>query len=282
MTTATQGTRLSHLTFGGVIRSEWIKLRSLRSTMWCYLIVIVVTIGFGLLLATVRGPQGPGGALTAELQRSNAAQTITAGTNLSALIVAVLGALMITGEYGTGMIRSTLAAVPKRIPALVAKALVFGVVTFVVVAVSLVITTLIVAPLLPNVGVHSDLLDSRILIPVLLDAVYLALLGMFSLFIGALIRSSAGGIAVSVGVILVIPIILRIVAGVTQTIWPQNLDSVLPGSLGGEMYRYVTDPAAPVAKGAFDIDPGLASLIMVAWVVVLFVFAAIQLKRRDA
>jgi ABC-2 type transport system permease protein len=275
------GKRLSQLTFGGVLRSEWIKLISLRSTLWCYLILIVVTVGLGLLLSLVRNPT-VGGAISAEAQRATAVQAITAGTSLGQLIVAVLGALVITGEYGTGMIRSTLTAVPKRTPALVAKALVFGVTTFVVALVAVAATALITAPLFPNVGVHVDILDSRILLPLLGDAGYLALLGMLSLAIGAIIRSSAGGIAAAIGLVLVVPIVLSIVYGVTQAMWARNVDSLLPGSAGGRMYAYVPSQAAPVTKGLITLDPTQGTLLLVAWVVVIFVVAAVLLKRRDA
>jgi ABC-2 type transport system permease protein len=275
------GKRLSRLTFGGVLRSEWIKLFSLRSTLWCYLILIVVTIGLGLLLSLVRNPT-VGGTLSAEAQRATVVQAITAGTSLGQLIVAVLGALVITGEYGTGMIRSTLTAVPKRTPALVAKALVFGVTTFVVALVSVAVTALITAPLFPNVGVHVDILDSRILLPLLGDAGYLALLGMLSLAIGAIIRSSAGGIAAALGLVLVVPTVLIIVYGVTQQMWARNVDSLLPSSAGGLMYAYVPSQAAPVTKGLITLDPTQGTLVLVAWVVVIFVIAAVLLKRRDA
>jgi ABC-2 type transport system permease protein len=274
--------QLSHLTFGGVLRSEWIKLRSLRSTLWCYLIVIVVTIGLGILLSVVQRPAAAHLVLSADAQRSNGVEAITAGTSLSVLIVAVLGALMITGEYGTGMIRSTLAAVPKRTPALIAKALVFGVTTFVVAFVAIAITALIAAPLLPGVGIHIDILDPRIVVPLVGDAGYLALLGMLSMFIGALIRSSAGGIAASLGLILVVPIILAILSRVTGAVWPGNVDALLPRSAGGDMAAYQLTPAPPVPSGAISLDPALGTLVMAAWVVVFFVIAAIQLKRRDA
>jgi len=275
------GKRLSQLTFGGVLRSEWIKLITLRSTLWCYLILIVLTIGLGLLLSLVRNPT-LGGAISAEVQRATAVQAITAGTSLGQLIVAVLGALVITGEYGTGMIRSTLTAVPKRTPALVAKALVFGVTTFVVALVSVAATALITAPLFPNVGVHVNILDSRILLPLLGNAGYLALLGMLSLAIGAIIRSSAGGIAAALGLVLVVPTVLIIVYGVTQQLWARNVDTFLPGSAGGKMYAYVPSHADPVTKGLITLDPTQGTLVLVAWVVVVFVVAAVLLKRRDA
>ena len=124
MTTTTAPTSLPGLTFGGIVTSEWVKLRSLRSTIWCYALIIVVTLGLGLILA---GTLNTGGVTPpAADQQALWLSASTLGIQLGVLISAVLGALVITGEYGTGMIRSTITAVPTRTPALMAKALVFA------------------------------------------------------------------------------------------------------------------------------------------------------------
>jgi ABC-2 type transport system permease protein len=112
----------SGLTFGGVLRSEWIKLRTLRSTFWCYVLIVLLTIGLALLIAaaqrTAPGTAPGSGAATPTVTLSAAAQQAawirdaTLGINFSQLVVAVLGALVITGEYSTGMIRSSFAAAP--------------------------------------------------------------------------------------------------------------------------------------------------------------------------
>lgn len=273
---------LSHLSFGGVLRSEWIKLRSLRSTLWCYAIVIVLTIGLGLLLATAVGAQPQSGTPTAEQQQASWVQAATLGVAFSQLVVAVLGALVITGEYGTGMIRSTFAAVPKRWPALLAKALVFGVTTFVVALVSFVITALVVAPLLPAAGVHPDLGDGRAWLAIVGAAGYLALLGVLSLSIGAIIRNSAGGIATALGLILVVPTVLSILGAVTRAVWVQNLSVFLPDRAGGHLYAYPAATTAPAVPDVVVLDTLGGFLVLAAWVVVMFVVAVVLLKRRDA
>src|ERR1700712_3580861 len=132
----------AHLSFGGILRSEWIKLRTLRSTVWCYAVLVALTIGIGLLVASFIGT-GSG----ADAHRNDAVQAVTVGVSFGQLVVAVLGTLVITGEYGTGMIRSTLAAVPQRTPALVGKAVVFAVVTFVISFVSMVVTLVAATPI---------------------------------------------------------------------------------------------------------------------------------------
>jgi ABC-2 type transport system permease protein len=95
-------------------------------------------------------------------------------------------------------------------------------------------------------------------------------------------HTAAASIAAAIGLVLVVPIVLSIVYGVTQAMWARNVDSLLPGSAGGRMYAYVPSQAAPVTKGLITLDPTQGTLLLVAWVVVIFVVAAVLLKRRDA
>lgn len=281
--TPSHGT-LSGLSFGGILRSEWIKLRTLRSTMWCYAIIFVLMIGLGVLVAvfmSARGEPSQSGSATAAQQQATWLQATTLGIHFGELVAAVLGALVITGEYGTGMIRSTLTAVPKRTPALVAKALVFGVTTFIVSLIALVATALVTAPLMAAKDVHPDFGDANFWLALVGGAGYLALIGVLALALGTIIRSSAGGISAALGLILVLPVIVQILAGVTRADWARNLGSFLPSSAGGRMYSYA--PAAPTpTEGVVSLDPGQGLLVLAIWFVVVFVIGAILLKRRDA
>ena len=282
----------ARLTFGGVLRSEWIKLVTLRSTMWCYFIMIVITIGLGFLLAAT-GPAGfggdDGGTMPAEAQQALWLQTATLGIGFTQLVTVVLGALVITGEYGTGMIRSTFAAVPTRLPALAAKALVFGTVTFLVGLVSIVATAVLTATVLPASGVHPDFGDERVWVGALGGAGYLTLIGLLAMAIGTIIRNSAGGIAAGLGLVLVAPTVLQIIAGVTGATWAQNLTSFLPSAAGGLMYGYPSDaadaavpPGPPPIDDAIVLEPWQGLLVLAGWVVGLFILAGVLLRRRDA
>ena len=277
----TRNAGLSSLTFGGILRSEWIKLRSLRSTAWCYLIAIVVTVGLALLVAGVQPV--PHGGLTGDDGRAAGVLAATVGVRFSELVVAVLGALMITGEYGTGMIRSTFAAVPKRIPALLGKILVFGFVTFIVGLVSVAISFVLADLLLGGRGVHTDAGNIHVLLPLVGAAGYLALVGMMSLAIGAIIRSSAGGIAASLGIILVLPIILQVLSALTNQKWVLNISQFLPSSAGAPLYSFTTSGPHPlVTDGLIQLDALWGGLVLAAWVVVPFVLASILVRSRDA
>jgi ABC-2 type transport system permease protein len=281
----------AHLTFTGVVRSEWIKLVTLRSTMWCYLIMAAVTIGLGFVLA-VAGPAAFGnddsGAIPAETQQAIWLQAATLGIGFTQLVTVVLGALVITGEYGTGMIRSTFAVVPARLPALAAKALVFGLVTFTVGLVSIVATAVLTAPLLPASGIHPDFGDQSVWMGWLGGAGYLTLIGLLAMAIGAIIRVSAGGIAAGLGLVLVLPAVLQVVSRLTGAAWAQSISAILPSAAGGRMYSYPVDTDAPAAPGVGQIADGIVLepwqglLVLVTWVAVMFILAATLLKRRDA
>ena len=129
------GPRPLRVTQWRVIVSEWIKLRSLRSTLFSLLAAVVCTVGLGILISALRANDfkqngftpGPGFDPTLVSLR---------GIYLAQLAIGVLGVLVITGEYSTGMIRATLAAVPRRLPVLWAKALVFAAVVFVVMGIA--------------------------------------------------------------------------------------------------------------------------------------------------
>jgi ABC-2 type transport system permease protein len=256
----------------GILRSEWIKLRSVRSTVWSYAIIVVVSFGIALLLSatiTFDGATPP-----AEMQTGIVLQASTFGIYFGQLIVGVLGVLTISGEYSTGMIRSTLTAVPKRLPALAAKALVLFVTTFVVGLISVFGSLLIATPLLAGNGVEADFGDGTLIGSLLLAALYLALVAVFALGLGTILRSSAGGIAASLGTILLLPTIVSLIAALTQAEWANDLMPYLFSNAGTGMYTPL--------MGGEGLDQGQNTLIVLAWVAVSLIGGALLLKRRDA
>lgn len=289
MTTTTVTPRVatgSGLSFAGILNSEWIKLRTLRSTIWCFAIIVVLTIGVGILLAFAIGSQSTSGG-TAETRQSLLVQVSTVSIGFSQLVAAVLGALVITGEYGTGMIRSTLTAVPKRIPALLAKAIVFGLLALVIEFVSLAITAVIGKSILGSFDLSTDLGDGKLWLGLLGGAGYIALIGLLALSLGTIIRNSAGGIAAALGLVLVLPTVVQIFALTTQAKWIENIYAFLPSEAGAKMYSYAGDVASAAAvngptSGIIVLEPWQGFLVLLAWVVVLFAIAATLLKRRDA
>ncbi|GAA2087900.1 ABC transporter permease [Pseudolysinimonas kribbensis] len=270
------------VTFGGVLRSEWIKLRSLRSTFWCAVIIVVLNVALSpLLLAVLPADQLPSGTSLLSFIVS----AITVGSGFTSLVAAVIGALTITGEFGTGMIRSTFTAVPKRTPALAAKAIVLTLAVFVVAVVSVALSTLIVLAQAAGRGLDVEL-DGAFWLALLGDAGYLALIGLMALAIGAIIRNTAGAIATMVGLILVLPNIASLVAALAKVTWLQNVGEFLPSTAGSRMYAYpasgLDDVTRQVQPGAILLEPWQGLLVLLAWIVVLGAVAIVLVRRRDA
>lgn len=268
----------AHLTFPRIVKSEWIKLRTLRSTMWALIITVVVMVGFSVLLAFVAHnfatpspgtpdgrPPSPGMSNTEVVQLVN-----TFGYHFAELVVAVLGVLLITGEYGTGMIRSTMAAAPKRIPALVAKYLVVGVTTFVVSLVAIGISYLVTKPILGMHDLNAGLSGQTIRV-FLACALLLAMISLFALAIGALMRHSAGAISTVLGILLLVPIILGILGAFVS--WAGDISKWIPSSVADRMITTTT--------AAGELTPLQGFGMLALYVVVLAAASAVLMRRRD-
>ena len=271
--TATRATPY-RLTFGHVLRSEWIKFRSLRSTWWTIGTTIVVMVLFSMTMASSLNFSAENPEMAAEMGNVSTVQAIVLGFIFAQLSVAVLGALVVTGEYSTGMIRSTLSAVPTRLPALWAKAGIIGVVTFVVGLVGIALSYVVTAPMLSGNDLVPDLGDSVVQRVVLACAGYLALVALLAVGVGTIMRHSAGSIFTLVAFLFVLPL----VASFLSQEWVQDVAKFLPMNLATAMMA-VTEADA---GGAEILTPGAASLAMAAWAVVSLAVAAFVLKRRDA
>ncbi|HWR84580.1 MAG TPA: ABC transporter permease [Rhodoglobus sp.] len=270
MTTATLSPSLTtaRLSGSGILRSEWIKLRSLRSTVWSYLIVIAMSLGLAALLASTM----PDEALRLGDPAATALGSATGGLMFGQLVVAVLGVLVVSGEYSTGMIRSTLTAVPRRLPALWAKAVVLFVATFVVGAVSTVGSFLLASSILGGRGIEASLLDEGVLLALAGGSLYLALVAVFALGIGTMLRSSAGGIAAALGILLLLPVVLQLI----PTEWAADLIPYTPSAAGMAL------SALPGDTIAGQPEVWQSGLALLAWVAASILGAALLLKRRDA
>jgi ABC-2 type transport system permease protein len=267
----------SGLTFGGLLNSEWIKLRTLRSTFWCYLIIFVLTVGLGALISNFSNvANGFSG------KQDLWVGAVTLGLSFGQLVVAVLGALVIAGEYGTGMIKTTMTAAPQRLPALFAKALVFGITTFVVGLVSIVITALVTVPILSAKSLAIDVGDGKAWLAFVGGAGYLALIGVLALGIGAILRNSAAGIASALGLILVVPGILSVIFQFTAATWVLNVVAFLPSEAGSKIFSYPGSGApAGMHGGLLTLDSTQGLLVLIAWVFAVLVIASALVKRRD-
>jgi ABC-2 type transport system permease protein len=266
------------VTFPRVVRSEWIKLRTLRSTVWTLAATVAVMVGIVALFCLMITAGGDGGGNHASGEMPNGIIAFAIAANLAALVVAVLGVLIISGEYSTGMIRSTLAAVPRRLPALWAKGVVLAVSIFLVSAVAVGISLGIMAMWLGGEGLAPDLGDSESVRILVGTALYLTAIALLAFAIGALLRHSAGALATVLGLLTVIPLTFA------QIPWKplQQISPFLPSNAGSMiMIPAQTGPVSPEAVGIV-FGPWQGFGVLLGWVVVLLAAAAVLLRRRNA
>ena len=260
------------VTWMGVVRSEWIKLRSLRSTWYCLLAVVLIVDGLGTLFSAVRANRmetaiGPNGRILG----IDATQISLRGAFLAQLAIGVLGALVITGEYATGMIRSSLAAVPKRQPVLWTKAAVFATTVFVVSLVATLLGFLLGQLALASTHLQATLSTPGALRAVIGAAVYLTLIGLLAVGLGFLIRSTAGAIATLVGIVLVAPLL----ANALPSPYSDDVTKYLPLSAGQRIISTLNPDPNQLAPWA---GIGVTALYALA----ALVAGAVALNRRDA
>jgi ABC-2 type transport system permease protein len=282
--TTAEHTPVHNVTFWRLLRSEWIKLWTLRSTWWTLGSTVVIMAGFALMMAVVvqfLNDQMADAETAPEGQASmdglfGAPTVIAGGYEFAALVVAVLGAMVITGEYSTGMIRSTFAAAPGRLSAFAAKATVLAVVTAVLTTVSLLLGWLVSYPLLNANDMTLDWSnggDVRKLYGVI---IYTVLVALFALGIGTLVRHTAGAIFTVVAVFMVVPFIFGIVVAFASSLdWVLDVNKFLPSVAGSA----ITPSGAQVPE---VLDPWVGIGVLAAYTAVIVVAGALRLKLDDA
>jgi len=221
--------------FRGILRSEWCKFRSVRSTFWALAAVVAFNVVVAALLAIFL-PR----ALSAHQQVAiDSTRVSLGGLHLSQVAIGLLGVLVITSEYSTGMIRATLAAVPQRRLMLTAKALVFAVAAVITGIAACFAAYLIFQALLPSgTGMRTSLSDPGVLRAVTGAGLYLAVLGLFGLGLGTIIRSSAGAVATLLGVLFVPSILITVL----PASWQDAAGRYLPMNAGETIYTVQHQP----------------------------------------
>lgn len=261
----------AELTFAGVVRGEWIKLLSLRSTWW----TLAITVALMALIALAASASvadivadGPAGA-----PLPHGAELVTTGTQLGIVTVAVLGALLMTGEYSTGMVRSTFAAVPSRLPVLAAKGIVLTAVTVAVTIISIAASYLVARPFLDDHGLVPALDDSQTWQVFGGTMYFFVVTALVALGIATVLRHTAGAITAVLGLLLVLPGVLQFI-----TIdWVQDVTSMLPLPAS---FAFLGVSGAMGGNEVLTAWEGVA--VVGAYAVVGLVAGAVLLRRRDA
>jgi ABC-type transport system involved in multi-copper enzyme maturation permease subunit len=258
--------------FGRLLLAEWTKLRTVRSTLWSLVLLVVLTLGFTILITSVVSAQWAktDPASRAQVIADPTSTILGAGFQLSQLTVCVLGVLVIASEYSTGMIRSSVLAAPKRLPILASKALVFAAAVFVVGELVAFPAFFIGAAILHSHAPVS-LSDPGVFRAVVGAGLYLTVLGVFALAIGAIVRHTAGAITGVIGLVLVI----------------EPLTQILPGSIGKHVHAYMPSEAGKLVGQAHRatndlLGPWQGFAVFCGWTAVLLAVAAVLMLRRDA
>lgn len=255
-----------HYRFRHAARMEWIKLRSLRSTVWVLAATVVVMIGIGVLVMANTKPP----ATAADRAVFDPTNNVLAGVALGQLAIGALGVLLMTSEYSSGMIRATLAAIPNRPLVVAAKAAVFGVVSLVVGEVVTFVEFLAGRAALPAAVPHPDLGQPGVLRAVALSGAYLCMVGLIGLGIGAIARHTAAGIGAVVGLLFVLPLVVAGVEG-----GPEPAAKFFPTFIAGNSLA-VSKPVAQM------LSPWAGFAVLCGYTVVALLAGAFVLARRDA
>jgi hypothetical protein len=271
-TTISSLPRLPHtgkVTQARIVLSEWTKLRSVRSTRWSLLAAVVFTIGLPTVFATVTsshwGSMGPH-----EQADRHPLDIALAGVYLSQLAIGVLGVLVITGEYSTGMIRASMTAVPKRLPVLWAKVGVYAFVSFALMLPSVLLAFYASQAILS----HHDILQISFSSPgvarsVIGGALYLMVIGVFTLGLGAITRSTAGGISTFAGIMFVIPPLMNVL----PASWNHAISPYLPSSAGRAIFS--------LTHGSDSLAPWPGFALFCGYAILTIGIAAVLLRSRD-
>jgi ABC-type transport system involved in multi-copper enzyme maturation permease subunit len=247
-----------------VERAEFTKFRSVASTGWSLLAAAVTTVVIGVLYARLGVTRPP-----ADPAAFDSAATVLSGVQLAQIAVGTLGILMITGEYASGQIRTTLTAVPRRTRMVLAKAVVVAAVTFALSLVAVVVVFLI---------------GQRVLAPVHLDvapgapgvlralggaALYLTVAALLGLGLGLLLRNTAGAISALFGLLFV----------------PQLVVSLLPASIDGHVARFLPEPAGIAVTldhpGSSSLGPWTGLAVFSLYAAVVLALGVWRLRRTD-
>jgi ABC-2 type transport system permease protein len=254
-----------NLTVTGVLRSEWTKFRSLRSTWWLLSTTVILTVGVAAFLS-------PGGTAGKPASPATFARDTEYGSLLGQLALLVLGVLVFTGEYHSGMIRASLSVVPRRLLLLWGKLGAFGAIVLALSLASSVAAFVLggLAHQSHGGGAHAWFGDPQVTRIVIGAGLVLAVTGIFGLALGAIIRNTAGGLSVIAAVFFVLPLLLRLALPASD----QGFLRFMPSNAGGALWNAALSPTS--------LSPWTGFAVLCGYTAVLVAVAAWRLRRGDA
>jgi ABC-2 type transport system permease protein len=252
-----------------VISSEWVKLRSLRSTAYTLAASVGIVIGLGLLFCFFYVARW--NLLSAADRASlDPVEVSLRGVVLAQLAIGTLGILLITGEYATGLIRATVSAVPRRLPVLWAKLAVYAVVATVISAAATLAAFLSGQAIFSVKDAGASLADPGVLRVVLGAGLYLGLVGLLGMALGFIVRSTAGAITILYSILLILPAL----SDVLPSDWAQHIVPYLPSDAGQAIMQLQPSP--------YSLAPWTGLALFAGYTAAAVVAAAVLFRRRDA
>lgn len=259
------------LSFLRLLRSELIKLATLRSPWWSIAIVALLSIGMSLLIAFAftSFPEG-----APPMNGESALQIVLTPIGFTVLLAVIIGSIQVTGEYSTGMMRSTLTAAPGRIGSLLAKATVVAVFVFVSSFMIYLVAAVATAPIIAGAGSGIDFADLGSWVPrVAAGAFTMAVISVIGVAAGYILRNGPGAIALGVGIVFVLPLVPAFFPATPGWDWIQEVSRYLPTAAGQALMS---------GGGSGMLEPWAAALTLVLWAAGGLGLGALILRSRDA
>ncbi|GAA3216750.1 ABC transporter permease subunit [Actinocorallia longicatena] len=256
--------------FGNVLGSEWTKIRTVRSTYWTGLGTLAVSIGLSAAFAALFATSYDSLDAEDRIAFDPTAFGMLGASVFGILVMAVFGVLVITPEFATGMIRTSLTAVPKRGRYFVAKALVLVLVAMVIGLVSTFVSYFLSQLIFSSKHLNGSIGDPGVLRAVIGGGLYLALVGLFAYALGAILRHTAGAVSLALGIVFVLPIFANFLPGS----WGRTVAKFMPSNAGSAIMN--THPQTT------SLAPWTGFGVFCLYVVILLVIAYVLFEKRDA
>jgi ABC-2 type transport system permease protein len=258
--------------FGGTLRSEFTKIRSVRSTYWTLLVLLVVSIGISAAISAGTAASWSHMQPADKLSFDPTQASVAGLFYLGQLVIVVIGAMAITAEYSTGMIRTSLTAMPRRVTVYAAKAVVFTCIALVVTFAAAFIAFFTGQALLASTHDTAALSQPGVLRAVIGSAVYVTTCGLFTYAVGVILRHTAAAISTVIGLLFVIPILAHLL----PQSWYQDVARWLP-SAAGQALSTTIGPPDPHLFG-----PWAQFSVFAAYTAAVLVAGAVLFRTRDA
>jgi ABC-2 type transport system permease protein len=256
------------VSFAGALRSEFTKIRSVRSTYWTLIAMFVVVVGFGALAsfgATTHHPSGPSWDPTRQS---------LVGLYIGQLLIGVLGVLAISSEYSTGMIRTTLTTNPRRGVMIAAKVVAFTAVAFVASLITSLAAFFLGQAIMSSHHISTTIGSPGVLRAVVGGALFLTACGVLAFGLGLLLRHTAAGIGSIVGLLFVVTVLVNFL----PQAWQDHIDKWVPALAGGMLWQVAAQP--PGSTPMFGPWPSFA--VLCGWAALALVPALLLFRKRDA